>query len=84
MEEPDHPGSQCPARLWVEERRSRYNKEVIPTLQEIAKERGLDGVSRLRKHDLVQRLLDTDAMWGHRQSLRDPWIRARVEQWIAP
>ena len=64
--------------------REKYESLSLATLKELAKARGLKGVSALRKPELVQRMLEEDEKESSLQNENTPKGREEVKQESRP
>ena len=64
--------------------REKYESLSLATLKELAKARGLKGVSALRKPELIQRMLEEDEKEGSLQNENTPKGREEAKQESRP
>ena len=64
--------------------REKYESLSLATLKELAKARGLKGVSALRKPELIQRMLEEDEKESSLQNEKTPKGREEVKQESRP
>ena len=62
--------------------REKYESLSLATLKELAKARGLKGISALRKPELVQRMLEEDEKESSLQNENTPKGREEVKQYV--